>query len=918
MTREIDVRTFTSSRVTPDRVSELRAAADRISEQLAGTHRIRIGQFDATTGNPAVLISEGAPPSGGDVLQRAIEHVQRIGPALGIGVQAPDFAPDPHVLETSSGAKAANLEQRYRGLPIFQAALTVRFAPDGALLDTVGSTITVGDERAVAPALTVAEAVVRAAEHVSEPDAEDEAEVDQFGQPMPAPRVDIGGFEPRVRATFNSPERHTVLAAGPFAADIPASLLWFARDEGIALAWTMLLTMPEYGQYRVIVDAGSGEILYCHQTVRSVAAVGNVYRRNGAGNRQMTPFPRMLGDLGLVHASIGQREWRSCQKCDGLFFNGAGSQGVCPLGGAHDMTASGEYRLVLDASDAPGQHDWRWCRKCQGLFFGGSATPGVCPAGGGHDQSGSGSYSLLVDSPLSPGQSNWRSCRKCEGLWYAGNAAGGCPAGGGHDQSGSGDYTLSDNAPPLPGGLPHDWVASTQTVGNATDAHLGDAGSPMTGVVQSGTLTFAPAAPTGDDQKVLNIFYYNGVMHDYFYLLGFTEAAGNFQEDNFGRGGAASDRVDARSHPGAVWGTANMSTPVDGSNPTMNMGLVVSTNRHTAFDSDVVYHEFMHGVTGRLVGGPTAADTLNSPQSGGMGEGWGDYVACTINRKAVLADWLLNDDGGMREFPYDPSFPDDFGDLGTGRYVASVHNIGEIWCATLVECNRRTEPSLAMQLVVDALKLSPANPSFLNMRDAILTALDQMHAAGRIDGKQRDGAWQGIWAAFCRFGMGPQARSNGAQLSGIVADRVLGQDNWRLCRKCSAMFFAGQSTQGVCPAGGAHDRSGSANYDIVTNMPAAPGQHGWRSCRKCQGLVFGGNATQGICPAGGAHDTSGSGDYALIENAPGAPGQHGWRSCQKCEGLWFSGATVPGGICPAGGTHDGAGSGDYSPMDGSP
>ena len=36
----------------------------------------------------------------------------------------------------------------------------------------------------------------------------------------------------------------------------------------------------------------------------------------------------------------------------------------------------------------------------------------------------------------------------------------------------------------------------------------------------------------------------------------------------------------------------------------MKMGLVSATNRHTAFDASVVFHEFMHGVTNRLVGGP--------------------------------------------------------------------------------------------------------------------------------------------------------------------------------------------------------------------------------------------------------------------------------------------------------------------------
>ena len=42
-------------------------------------------------------------------------------------------------------------------------------------------------------------------------------------------------------------------------------------------------------------------------------------------------------------------------------------------------------------------------------------------------------------------------------------------------------------------------------------------------------MTFNPASATGDDQKVLNIFYYCCYMHDFSYLLGFREADGNFQ-----------------------------------------------------------------------------------------------------------------------------------------------------------------------------------------------------------------------------------------------------------------------------------------------------------------------------------------------------------------------------------------------------
>jgi hypothetical protein len=44
------------------------------------------------------------------------------------------------------------------------------------------------------------------------------------------------------------------------------------------------------------------------------------------------------------------------------------------------------------------QANWRYCRKCQGLFFAGHGK-GVCPAGGGHDDTGSGDY-ILSQNPM--------------------------------------------------------------------------------------------------------------------------------------------------------------------------------------------------------------------------------------------------------------------------------------------------------------------------------------------------------------------------------------------------------------------------------------------------------------------------------------------------------------------------------------
>ena len=635
MVQELDRREQYAAQMTSTRQAELQARAAAVSDRLPGAHRVRIRRYDPLTGNPAAVTSTSAPAERGNYVQRALDHVRGISAALGFApVQPVEFTADPTVDQASSGAVAVHLQQLYKGIPIFQAAETVRFAPDGVLQETVGSSVTVGREVPVTPRLSVEDAVLRAARHVTTP-ARDEGATDVFGQPLTPPRIDLTGFEPRVSAAFaEKPERPTVLEAGPFGDQIKARLVWFPLGEQLRLTWEALITMPDFAaQYRTLVDAESGEVLYCRQLVQSVAARGNVFRVDGGSARQMTEFPRALAD-----------------------------------------------------------------------------------------------YSVPI-----PGD--------------------------------------------LPATFPDDWVTLDRTVGNSVNAHRGSTGPSVPGAVQGGVLTFDAGEPGGVDQQVVNVFYFNCFLHDLFYMLGFRETSGNFQHDNFGRGGVASDRVDARAHPGVVQGTANMATPSDGQAPIMNMGLVALTNRHTALDASVVFHEFTHGVTNRLVGGPANVWALDAHQSAGMGEGWSDYVACTVNGTTVVGDWVTNNPTGIRDFRYDEQFPDDFGDLGTGRYSGFLpdgrrapHPIGEIWCATLLQMNRNIGATLGLQLVVDALKLTPANPSFLDARDAILAALDAKLTAGQLTATQHADARRGSWQAFARFGMGPNAQSNGAFLSGIVAD----------------------------------------------------------------------------------------------------------------------------------------------------
>ena len=365
----------------------------------------------------------------------------------------------------------------------------------------------------------------------------------------------------------------------------------------------------------------------------------------------------------------------------------------------------------------------------------------------------------------------------------------------------------------LPSNFPDQWIGNNNNfaIGNSVFAHLGESNPPpCQGQVINGEIIFNPQEQLGDEQKVLNIFYFNCYMHDFFYLLGFREQDGNFQEDNFGRGGLKSDRVDARSHPGPVDGTANMSTPVDGLKPVMNMGLLTSSNRHTAFDSDVVFHEFTHGVTNRLVGGRMNSSTLIEPQSRAMGEGWGDFIACYINNKTVVADWVKDDMNGLRNFPYDDDYPFGYEVLGkivnhrgrqinyTGKRLdngkPAPHTPGEIWCTTLCLINRKVQSfmqehrgieksSIFLQLVIDALKLSQSNPSFINMRDAILNALDDKYnrQSSSTPDPEKEEEYQKIrtiiWTIFATKGMGINAQSTSAQMTGIVANNETPSDS---------------------------------------------------------------------------------------------------------------------------------------------
>ncbi|HXE44274.1 MAG TPA: M36 family metallopeptidase [Conexibacter sp.] len=288
--------------------------------------------------------------------------------------------------------------------------------------------------------------------------------------------------------------------------------------------------------------------------------------------------------------------------------------------------------------------------------------------------------------------------------------------------------------------------------------------------------------PTNRAEVTTQVFYFVNNYHDWLEQpdVGFTPADGNFEGD---------DPVDAESDDGGGVDNANMSTLPDGLSPRMQMYLFKAFPGlpwpavNGGDDASVVYHEYTHGLSNRLI---DDANGLSEAQGQAMGEGWSDWYAMdylvanslvpdTAADGEVRVGEYVTDDSvrGIRNQPLDCSVgsaasacpgsatahgPGGFtyADLGrVGSYDANtprfeVHDDGEIWSETLWDLRKALGASTARRLITNAMRVSPADPSFLDERDAILLA-------DRVSGGFNHDA---IWQVFAARGMGFGARTS--------------------------------------------------------------------------------------------------------------------------------------------------------------
>ncbi|KAJ3397875.1 hypothetical protein CcCBS67573_g02166 [Chytriomyces confervae] len=330
------------------------------------------------------------------------------------------------------------------------------------------------------------------------------------------------------------------------------------------------------------------------------------------------------------------------------------------------------------------------------------------------------------------------------------------------------------------------------------------------------------------DAAVINLFYWNNAVHDLFYVYGFDEVSGNFQDSNLGRGGLGGDSVIANAQDGSGHNNANFATPPDGSHGRMRMYVwdVTTPWRDGDFEGGIIMHEYAHGISTRLTGGPANSGCLGFGEAGGMGEGWGDFFSTALRMPSDasrdiefgMGDYA-NGGKGIRRFKYstnNETNPSVYSFVQKPAYWG-VHAKGEVWAEILYEVywnfvdthgfnadwfdsplshagdallqqsqsntyqefstgRTRTRKSvtwptatknslpksndpyplggnvLILQLVVDGLKLQPCSPSFVDARDAIITAEDLL-----TGGKNKCLIWKG----FAKRGLGVGAISGG-------------------------------------------------------------------------------------------------------------------------------------------------------------
>ena len=300
------------------------------------------------------------------------------------------------------------------------------------------------------------------------------------------------------------------------------------------------------------------------------------------------------------------------------------------------------------------------------------------------------------------------------------------------------------------------------------------------------------------NQAGTQLFYYVNRFHDYLRDasgIGFNAASGAYE---------GPDAVQAQVDDGAATGAGGFpdcnhldnayAIPVPEPQPLLLQvylwssgcpGAAGFNDVNPADDAYIIDHEYTHGMTNRLVTDAGGYPALNASQSWAMDEASADWYSLDfLVQRGFQSDTAapgelkagVYENTALRSQPFDcpvgvaSSACPGGGSAGSGGYTygdygkvyaggVEPHADGEIWMETLWDLRTRmlaVHPADGVTrtraLVTDALRNAPANPSFLDMRNQIVTA-NTLRGYG-------DAAL--IWSVFAARGMGRYATTVGA------------------------------------------------------------------------------------------------------------------------------------------------------------
>ena len=740
-------------------------------------------------------------PRAGEPLAIALDYVY--GHLNELGLTSPDVAEmvvEDHYRSSHNGVTHIFLAQRMKGIPVHNGILAVNVAADGSIINLhngFASRLLTG-ANAFLPDITPLQAVAAAARHLDL-------------EPASSPRV----LELRGGAT----EEVLVSASGVSLAPIPVSLVYQANPEGATLAWSVeIQTTDTLHWWLVRVDATTGEVLDKNDWIvhddwglaaatdpRPSPSVHNGSAADAPDSYRAFPMPVESPSHGVRTLSVDPADpvasplgWHDTDGSAGAEFtitrgnnvwaqedrNGNNGVGYSPDGGG-----SLDFDFPLDPSQSPVVNEdaaitnlFYWNNLVHDVWY----QYGFDEASGNFQENnygkgGSGSDSVNADAQDGSGTNN---------------ANFGTPADGSNPRM---QMFLWDPAPvemvtinspaTIAGGYiaipavfgpsvpaaPADITANLVLVDDGTAAPEEGCsplinGAQLSGniaLVQRGSCTFVSKVQNAENAGAVAVMVYNNVSGGPI-TMGGTDP------------GLAIPAVMVSMADGLLFRTQMPSPGVNASLSDPGVGPQLDGD----FDNGIVAHEYGHGISNRLTGGRFQVSCLNNAEQ--MGEGWSDWFGLMMtiepgdtgpDRRGIgtYALGQSTDGNGIRTYPYSTDMvinPHTYDDITT---EAVPHGVGSVWAAMLWEMSWALidrygfDPdiysgtggnNMAMQLVIDGLKLQPCSPGFVTGRDAILAA-DLATYGGANECL--------IWAAFAKRGLGASA-SQGS--SNSVGDGV--------------------------------------------------------------------------------------------------------------------------------------------------